>query len=200
MTAGRGVIHDERPSPELFENGGKIHGFQIWVNLPAASKMIQPRYQEVAASESPVVEKDGVWARVIAGTFLNTSSNIDTIIPITLIHVKMEKGSTAIKEMEDDLNCMIYMMKGKVSLGKSENSELNDASEHSLVILSKEGHIDLQAIYDDCEFLIMAGPEIGEPIARYGPFVMNTKEEIMQAFKDYEDGTFLDHPFEIPPN
>ena len=198
MTAGRGVIHDERPSPELLENGGRVHGFQIWMNLPSASKMMQPRYQDIPARNSLTVEKDGVWARVIAGDFLGISSNIDTVIPITLIHVKCRKDSSALKEMNKNLNVMLYMMSGKVVVGSGQNLETKVAPEHSLVILSESGDIDLQASHGDCEFLILAGPDLREPIARHGPFVMNTEQEIMQAFRDHRSGNFLDHFFEIP--
>ncbi len=85
MTAGRGIIHSEEPQDEFRRTGGRMHGFQIWVNLPAEHKMMAPRYQEIPSEESPAVEEEGVWARVIAGECMGQKSSIDTIIPITLI-------------------------------------------------------------------------------------------------------------------
>ena len=114
MTAGRGIIHCEEPHEDFLRTGGRMHGFQIWVNLPKAHKMMQPRYQEVPSSESPLVEQDGVWARVIAGECMGTSSSIDTKIPITLIHVKMEAGSQLLQQFEPGLNGMIYVFGGEV--------------------------------------------------------------------------------------
>ena len=87
MTAGKGVIHSELPSDKMMSEGGLMHGFQIWVNLPAKDKMMMPRYQEISASISNCVEKDGIWARVIAGKCLGVSSSIDTVIPLSLIHI-----------------------------------------------------------------------------------------------------------------
>ena len=191
MTAGRGVIHSEEPSKKIIDEGGRVHGFQIWVNLPAEHKMMSPRYQDIASEESPIVEKDGVWARVIAGEIMGTKSSIDTVIPISMIHVRMEKGSSLNKKLDDGLNCMLYMMKGEVQMSNEIGKE------HQLLLLSSDGDVDLTA-NEDSEFLILAGPEINEPIARYGPFVMNTREEIIRAIEDYNNGTFLDHDFVMP--
>jgi len=199
MTAGRGIIHCEEPHEEFLRTGGKTHGFQIWVNLPAANKMMKPRYQEVPSSESPMVEKDGVWARVIAGECLGKSSNIDTKIPITLIHVKMEKGARLIQQIEPDLNGMIYVFGGGILIenqmrvktrplpfGLGTKQQIQDGE---LALLSVGEEIAIQST-SSSEFLILAGPELNEPIERYGPFVMNTREEIHQAFSDYQNGTF----------
>ena len=116
MTAGRGIIHCEEPHEEFLKTGGRTHGFQIWVNLPAAHKMMLPRYQEVPSSASPIVEQDGVWARVIAGECMGVTSSIDTVIPITLIHVKMGPESRLIQSFESQLNGMIYMFGGEVNI------------------------------------------------------------------------------------
>lgn len=199
MTAGRGIIHSEEPHDDFQKTGGRTHGFQIWVNLPAENKMMKPRYQEIPASESPIVEKDGVWARVIAGECMGVSSSIDTVIPITLIHVKMEEGCRLIQHLAPQLNAMIYVFGGKVtvfnqlrvktqprSFGLGTNQQVSDGQ---LALLS-EGDAVVVESNTRSEFLILAGPELNEPIARYGPFVMNTQEEIQQAFIDYQNGTF----------
>lgn len=181
MTAGKGIIHSEMPTSKMIAKGGLIHGFQIWVNLLAKDKMISPRYQEISASESNIARKNGVWARVIAGECLGVESSIDTMIPITLIHVRMDRDSTLEKILQEDLNCMIYVFKGSIDIGWMT---VNDGS---LAILSKGSKIEFKA-REESEYLILAGPEINEPIARYGPFVMNTQQEIRQAIDDYNRG------------
>ena len=181
MTAGKGIIHSEMPTKRMLDEGGLMHGFQIWVNLPAKDKMMQPRYQDIESSLSPIAEKNGVWARVVAGECLGVESNIDTVIPITYVHVKMDKNSVLDKILDIELNGMIYVFKGEISIqGKS-------VKDGSLALLSKGDNVQINASVDS-EYLILAGPEIDEPIARYGPFVMNTKEEIIQAIDDYQNG------------
>ena len=199
MTAGRGIVHSEEPHEEFQKTGGTIHGFQIWVNLPSKHKMMSPRYQEIPSSESPIAEDEGIWARVIAGECLGINSSIDTVIPITLIHVKMEKNAQLVKQLESDLNGMIYVFSGKVTIdnplqvkthpgspGIGSNQQIRDGE---LALLTKGKEIMIQS-ETESEVLILAGPELNEPIARYGPFVMNTQEEIHQAILDYRNGMF----------
>jgi quercetin 2,3-dioxygenase len=181
MTAGRGVVHSEMPSQKMMEQGGLMHGFQIWVNLPAKNKMMAPRYQEIASSDSPTVEKDGIWARVIAGECLGVNSSIDTVIPITYVHVKMSQGSNLLQKINQGLNAMIYVFKGSVQI---DSAKVEDGS---LAILTDGDEVQLSC-KDSAEFLILAGPQINEPISRYGPFVMNTRDEIIQAIDDYNSG------------
>lgn len=181
MTAGKGIIHSEMPTAKMMLEGGMMHGFQIWVNLPAKDKMMNPRYQDISAAESPTAEKNGVWARVVAGECLGVESSLDTVIPITYVHVKMETGSVLEKKLDLDLNGMIYVFKGEIEI---EDKAVSDGS---LALLSNGTTIKITA-KENSQYLILAGPEIGEPIARYGPFVMNTREEIMQAIDDYQNG------------
>ncbi len=181
MTAGKGIIHSELPTKKMMDEGGLMHGFQIWVNLPAKDKMMNPRYQDITSDDSPTIEKDGVWARVIAGECLGIESSIDTVIPITYVHVKMESGSSLDKNLDEELNGMIYVFKGEVSI---EGKSVKDGS---LALLSAGSEVKIEA-KEQSEFLILAGPELNEPIARYGPFVMNTREEILQAIDDYQRG------------
>lgn len=181
MTAGKGIIHSEMPTAKMMLEGGMMHGFQIWVNLPAKDKMMNPRYQDISAAESPIAEKNGVWARVVAGECLGVESSLDTVIPITYVHVKMETGSVLEKNLDLDLNGMIYVFNGEIEIeGKA-------VSDGSLALLSNGTTVKITA-KENSQYLILAGPEIGEPIARYGPFVMNTREEIMQAIDDYQNG------------
>ena len=185
MTAGRGVIHSELPQDHMMEHGGKMHGFQIWVNLPAKDKMMPPRYQDIPSEDIPeTTSEDGtVWAKVIAGEALGTSAVIDTVIPITYIHMKMQPGATYTHACEADHNVMVYTFGGSLTI---EGRSLHDGG---LGLLSPGDSVELTAEEDGAEFLILGGPELDEPIARYGPFVMNTRQEIYQAVEDYNNGT-----------
>jgi len=183
MTAGSGVIHEELPHPDFKKSGGVMHGFQIWVNLPAEHKMMEPRYQDIPSSLIPVIEKDGVWAKVIAGECMGESAVIDTVIPITLLHLKMKSGSTHSQQIKTGLNAMVYVFEGSLTIGEKVVSD-------GQLALLEDGEIVTLTATDDAQMLILVGPELNEPIARYGPFVMNTNDEIQQAIVDYQAGRF----------
>jgi len=185
MTAGRGVIHSELPQDHMLEQGGLMHGFQIWVNLPAKDKMMPPRYQDITSADIPEVSNvdETVWAKVIAGEALGVEAVIDTVIPITYIHVRMKPGATYIHSCDEAHNVMLYAFGGSVEV---EGRSLHDGG---LGLLTAGDSIEINAEDDGAEFLILGGPEIGEPIARYGPFVMNTRQEIYQAVEDFNNGT-----------
>lgn len=188
MTAGRGVIHSELPHPDFYKTGGIMHGFQIWVNLPAADKMMQPRYQDIPAKEIPVVyTQDGlVEVRVIAGQSLNQSAVIDTVIPITYLHMIIKPGGEITQSIDKGLNGMIYCFSGCLNIEERtlKDGQLGMLSDGDEVCLSVSDSAE-----EDVNLLVLAGPQIDEPIARYGPFVMNTEQEIMQAITDYNAGT-----------
>jgi redox-sensitive bicupin YhaK (pirin superfamily) len=185
MTAGRGIIHSELPQDDFLEQGGVTHGFQIWVNLPSKDKMMNPRYLDIPSEQIPkVTSEDGkVWANIIAGSTLGVQAVIDTVIPITYIHMKIQQGGTHRQFIEKGLNGMIYVFGGTVHI---DGKQIHDGQ---LGILTDGDEVVFEAREEDAEFLILAGPEINEPIARYGPFVMNTRDEIQQALLDYQNGT-----------
>ena len=146
---------------------------------------MQPRYQDIPAKDIPkATSEDGkVWANVIAGSTLGVQAVIDTVIPITYIHMKIEQDGVHRQRIEQGLNGMIYVFGGTVHInGKAVH-------DGQLGILTDGDEVTLEAREDAAEFLILAGPELNEPIARYGPFVMNTREEIQQALMDYQNGT-----------
>ena len=184
MTAGRGIIHSELPHPDFYESGGKMHGFQIWVNLPAKDKMMSPRYQDIPSEDLPTVEStDGkVWAKIIAGEAMGAKAVIDTVIPIQFIHFRMKQDADLVHNVGNDLNAMMYMFGGRAKIA-GETVE-----DGQLVLLDGGSEVDIST-ESGAEFLLLAGPEINEPIARYGPFVMNTRQEIHQAIIDYQNGT-----------
>ena len=185
MTAGKGVIHSELPQDHMMQNGGRMHGFQIWVNLPAKDKMMAPRYQDIPSSQIPETtsEDGGVWAKVVAGAALDVEAVIDTVIPITFIHLKLKPSATYTHACVSDHNVMLYTFGGSLTV---EGRSLPDGG---LGLLTPGDSVTLTAEDDGAELLILGGPELGEPIARYGPFVMNTRQEIHQAIEDYNNGT-----------
>jgi redox-sensitive bicupin YhaK (pirin superfamily) len=184
MTAGRGVIHSELPHEDLLRDGGRNHGFQIWVNLPAKDKMMAPRYQDVPSASIPeVTSEDGsVWAKVIAGQCLGAEAVIDTVLPITYLHLRLQPGARLEQPLDEELNAMLYVFGGDLQV---EGRRVVDGQ---LALLTPGETVDIVAGDAGAELLVLAGPNLDEPIARYGPFVMNTEEEIVQAIQDYNAG------------
>jgi hypothetical protein len=190
MTAGSGVIHSEIPEKEFSKNGGKLHGFQLWVNLPKSNKMMKPRYQEISSSKIPTgtTENGNVTVKVIAGEFLGAKAVIDTITPIMYLHFKLEPGSRIIQSVLEEYNAFAYVIQGKGIFEQSNKI----VERGNLVIFDKDGkEVYIQAAKDSkdsLELLLIGGIPLREPIARYGPFVMNTQQEIYQAIEDYRSG------------
>lgn len=178
MTAGSGVVHSEMPEKQFFETGGRIHGIQLWVNLPAKDKMMQPRYQDIPAADMPEVHTDGGTVRVISGSYQGTGALIDTIVPIQYLHVRL--AGTLPVTIPDGHNGFVYVLKGNVAVADDE------VGDHQLLRLAPGDH-ELSGL-GDC--LVLSGQPIGEPVSRYGPFVMNTREEIYQAVRDFQEGRF----------
>ena len=185
MTAGAGVVHSEMPGPELVQAGGRMHGFQLWVNLPRRDKMMQPRYQDVPSAKIPVVQKDGVQVKVIAGKALGQNAVIDTRIPIFYLHATLDPGAQLVQEIPQDYSVFAYVVNGKVQAGGTQPAE-----QHQIILFDNKGdQISLTNASDGiADVLIIAGQPISEPIARYGPFVMNSEDEIQQAIDDYRNG------------
>jgi quercetin 2,3-dioxygenase len=193
MTAGSGVIHSEMPEKEFSKSGGKLHGFQLWVNLPKSNKMMKPRYQEISQSKIPsgTTENGNVTVKVITGESLGAKAVIDTITPIMYLHFKLEPGSKIVQPVSVDYNVFAYVIKGK-GLFEQSNDSNKIIERGNLVIFDKDGkEINIQATEDSevpLELLLIGGIPLREPIARYGPFIMNTQQEIYQAIEDYRSG------------
>jgi len=177
MTAGAGVIHSEMPAREMQTDGGRQHGFQLWVNLPAAEKMSPPRYQEFAASEIPSVTVAGATVRVIAGRFGDTVGPVDTHSPVMYLHVSLESGATVTVPTVEE-TALVYTFAGE----GDGTMRVHDTDGDAVVITNAGSTVS--------EHLVLAGAPLREPIARYGPFVMNTNAEIEQAIDDYRTGNF----------
>ncbi len=185
MTAGAGVIHSEMPAAEILRDGGRVHGFQIWVNLPQALKMTTPRYQEYKSEQLPVVREPGVWTRVIAGEHDGSRSPIETTVPTTMLHVKLDPGAHAELALPKGANGVVHTIDGA---GTIEGTALGD---HRVALIANApGVIHLIAGEQGFEALVLAGQPLNEPVARYGPFVMNTRAELETAFRDYQAGRF----------
>ena len=189
MTAGAGVVHSEMPHPDLLRNGGPVHGFQLWLNLPAVDKMIAPRYQDLRAERIPTAATaDGlVQVRVIAGESLGARAAIDTRIPIIFLHFTLRPGATYEQPLIPGHNAFVYVFAGEAAVGSPPTRV---ARAHAAILgdgdrvgLSLDNEATAYA-----ELLLLAGPPLNEPVARYGPFVMNTQEQIAQAVRDYQAG------------
>jgi redox-sensitive bicupin YhaK (pirin superfamily) len=189
MTAGAGVVHSEMPAPSIIEEGGRVHGFQIWVNLPASNKMAAPRYQEVADADIPVARsEDGLaTVRVVAGEALGVTAVIDTHTPIVYQHWRLQPGASVEQPVPEDHNAFAYVFGGTALLGVNRR-QVHDGQ---LAFFGQGVDVALRVAADaseSAELLLLAGVPLDEPVARYGPFVMNTKQEILQAFADHQAG------------
>jgi len=190
MTAGAGLVHSEMPEKEFVRSGGSLHGFQLWVNLPKVDKMIQPGYQEIPSAKIPVAKTaDGkVSVKVIAGESLGARAIISTRTPITYLHFTVQPGTEVAQPIPRSYNAFCYVIKGKGLFGKDRIG----VERGKTIIFKKDGEqVTIRSASDSkspLEILFIAGVPLNEPVARYGPFVMNSNEEIHQAVEDYQNG------------
>jgi len=204
MTAGRGIIHQEMPKGD---HAGRMHGFQLWANLPSSQKMTEPRYQEVKALDIPEVkDDDGTHVRVVCGTFWGATGPVDGIAadPIYL-DVSIAPGRRKILPMETTRHSFAYVFAGA---GKFCNASAplavptepvrwadttppSQADNRSLLLFDRGDEIMVQAGDDGIRFLLVSGHPLQEPVAWYGPIVMNTQEQLQTAFAELREGTFL---------
>jgi redox-sensitive bicupin YhaK (pirin superfamily) len=185
MTAGRGLIHSEDPLP-----GETVHSFQLWVNLPARHKMTEPRYQDLRSSDMPLREEQGARIRVFSGTSGSVSAPTRNVVPVTFVEIELEAGASVTQQLPGSYNGFVYIMDGKARVGVDETEA---AGRHVLWLGAAGGvadsEITIRAV-EPVRALLVAGQPLGEPVVARGPFVMNTKEQILQAFEDYQSGKF----------
>ncbi|HEY0681538.1 MAG TPA: pirin family protein [Steroidobacter sp.] len=191
MTAGGGVIHSEMPTERFHREGGAQEGFQIWVNLPAVDKMMTPRYQTLRATDIPqATTADGrVLVRVIAGESCGKAARIDTRVPIQMLHFTIQPGGELLQSVPAEQSGLVYVFKGAATIG----SDQRKVEEGQAALLGSGDSVQLSVAAEasgPAEILLLSGKPLHEPVARYGPFVMNTREEIEQAFRDYQSGRF----------
>ena len=189
MTAGSGVVHSEMPSEAMQAVGGRMHGFQVWVNLPAADKMITPRYQEVPGDAIPVGQtSDGkVMVRVIAGEALGARAVIDTHTPIVYQHWTLDPGGQATQPLPAGFNALVYVFRGAVRVGAART----EVSDGQVAFLGQGDAVDLavrETTGGPADLLLLAGVPLDEPVARWGPFVMNSSAQIQTALDDFHAG------------
>jgi len=186
MTAGAGIVHSEMPSVRFREEGGRMHGFQIWVNLPAKLKMTQPRYQDVPAHRIPTAKtEDGsAIVRVVAGEALGARAVIETHSPVVYQDWSLSNGADVTVPVLPTQTVMVYVFDGAAIVGTSERV----VKDGELAVLGSGDAVRLRGTSSGGRLLLLAANPLGEPVARYGPFVMNTPQEIEQAFRDYRTG------------
>jgi redox-sensitive bicupin YhaK (pirin superfamily) len=182
MTAGRGIIHSEMPE----QADGLLWGYQLWVNLPSALKMSPPQYQDIPTGEVVEVKSDGLNVRVLAGNYSGHPATAETLTPIAYFDVALEAGHAFTHPVPEGHTVLIYIYDGAI---KPSGSTAAEVTTGTLAILSREGDVTMTAGADGGKFLMLTGEPINEPVARMGPFIMTTEEEIHQAVRDYQAGT-----------
>jgi hypothetical protein len=183
MTSGRGILHEEMPRRGP---SGNIYGFQLWVNLPAAQKMVTPRYQEVNAATIPAYQKGGMRVRVVAGTIADVAGPVTQIAASPLyLDVQMPPDSDLIQPIPAGHTALAYLFEGEAIFGEQTVEAVH------MLKFADGDHIRVKTENSPARFMLIAGMPFREPIAPYGPFVMNTREEIQQALSDLRNGTFI---------
>ncbi len=203
MTAGSGIIHQEMPHGN---DRGQMHGFQLWANLPASLKMTHPRYQDVKSADIPVVtEDDGTAVRVICGSFWGQKGPVDDVAAEPqYLDVRVPAGKRRSLPVATTRNAFAYVFEGAGRFANASEpqavktdvigaAEGTYADNRSLVVFDSGDEVTVQAGEQGIRFLLVSGRPLGEPVAWRGPIVMNTNEELRQAFEEYRNGTFLKH-------
>jgi redox-sensitive bicupin YhaK (pirin superfamily) len=198
MTAGAGILHIEAPPEELVASGGLFHGFQLWVNLPSRLKMTQPRYQDIRAGQVALLSSadGGALLRVIAGSFAGHDGPGITHTPIALVHATVSAGAQVRLPWPAEFNSLAYVLAGGGTVG----AEKRPIRMGQLAVFGPGEALTFAAApKQDMDILLLGGEPIREPVATYGPFVMNTRAELVQAFEDYQAGRLGTIPAEPHP-
>jgi hypothetical protein len=201
MTAGAGILHIERPPDELVASGGLFHGIQLWVNLPAADKFTPPRYQDIRGGQVTLLRSSdgGAVLRLIAGDLAGHHGPGVTHTPITLVHATVAPGARLQLPWPPDFNALAYVLAGRGTVGSARQP----IHSGQLVVFGPGDHVVLgtqdttqDSVAANLDVLLLGGRPIREPVAQYGPFVMNTRAELAQAFDDYQAGRMGQIPAE----
>jgi redox-sensitive bicupin YhaK (pirin superfamily) len=204
MTAGRGIIHQEMPKGD---SAGRMHGFQLWANLPAALKMTAPRYQEIQSAGIPeVIDNDGTRARIICGSFWGSKGPVDGIAadPVYLdVSVPPRQRKKLPVETKSHAFAYVFAGSGKFcnaseplavpteGVGWADTSLAKEADDRSLILFDRGDEVVVEAGEEGIRFLLISGKPLQEPVAWYGPIVMNSQEQLQQAYQELREGTFL---------
>lgn len=186
MTAGAGLVHSEMPTPEMLRDGGLMHGTQLWVNLPRADKLTPPRYQDLSGEKITLARSaDGkTLLRLIAGDLGGQSGPGSTHTPIVYAHATITAGGTVSLAWPTEYNALVYVLRGSVHVSGDSRA----VGEHTLAVLGGDGDTVRIEADEDTDVLLLGGRPLHEPVAWYGPFVMNTKQEILDSIDMYERG------------
>jgi redox-sensitive bicupin YhaK (pirin superfamily) len=184
MNAASGIVHSEMPMPEVREAGGAIEGLQLWINLPAELKGMTPGYQDVQVTDIPTVALPGGALRVLAGTWAGVTGPVPQLRPFGYAFLELGPGGTFEHQLPEGWNAALYLRSGEGVAGPTDRP----VKARDLVVLKAQGGGLRLATEGGATALLLTGQPLGEPIARYGPFVMNTEAEIHQAFEDYRAG------------
>lgn len=186
MTAGRGVVHNESPA-----DGERIHLLQLWVNLPCKDKMTAPRYQNLHARDMPVRQEEGAIIRVYSGSSGDVVSNTLNYTPVTFVEIILERGTSITQDLPGSYNGFIYVLEGSGTFG--ENKVKAQKGQAMWLGAAEELKMSSIHVYADekLRLVLFAGEPLMEPVVASGPFVMNTEEEIKQAYADYRNGKFI---------
>jgi hypothetical protein len=203
MTAGGGILHIEEPPEDLVMSGGLFHGFQLWVNLPRRLKMTNPRYQDIRAQQVSLLSSPdgGTLIRVIAGDLGGHPGPGITHTPITLLHATLQPGAQLQLPWRRDFNALVYVLAGSGTVGP----EQRPVRTGQLAVFGAGDALTVQASQTqdgpsrELDVLVLGGEPIREPVAAYGPFVMNTRDELVQAFEDFQAGRLGTIPAEPHP-
>jgi redox-sensitive bicupin YhaK (pirin superfamily) len=204
MTAGQGILHIERPPDFLVASGGLFHGIQLWVNLPSANKWNPPRYQDLRGSEATLLSSadGGALVRVIAGELAGHGGPGSTFTPITFLHATVSPGAELVLPWRPEFNALVYVLSGRGTVG----AESRPIGAHQLAVfgpgdvLRVSADAQQESRYPNLEVLVLGGQPIREPVVHYGPFVMNTRAEIVQALEDFQAGRLGQIPAETVPH
>jgi redox-sensitive bicupin YhaK (pirin superfamily) len=204
MTAGSGIIHQEMPKGDT---QGRMHGFQLWANLPSSLKMTKPRYQEVKAADIPTVtDDDGTRVLVVSGNFRGTAGPVaEVAAEPSYLDVSVPAGKRKTLPVETSRHAFAYVFAGSgkfcnasgplsvpsEGVGWADTARPSEADNRSLVLFDRGDEVTVEAGKDGIRFLLVSGKPFGEPVAWYGPIVMNTQDELRQAFDELDKGTFL---------
>lgn len=182
MNSGKGLLHSEGPSAEFLKTGGTLELVQLWVNTPRVHKMDAPQYIEASAATIPLIEQDGVQIRVVAGSVENVRGPVEPFSPLTalMVHMHAERNYHWIT---DEITALVYVLGGTIKIGDTV------VEEKHLAVLGSGAHVEI-ASTTSSRLLLLSGQPINEPIATGGPFVMNTRLEVFQAFQDAQSGMF----------
>ena len=206
MTAGRGIVHQEMPQGD---QQGRMHGFQLWANLPSSQKMTAPRYQEVKAAEIPeIVDDDGTTVRLVCGSFWGKTGPVDggAAVDATYLDISLPPGIQRTLPIETSRHAFAYVFAGSgkfcnasepravptEGVGWMDTEPPRDIDNRSLVLFDSGDEVSVDTADEEIRFLLVSGKPLQEPVAWYGPIVMNTQEQIREAYKELKEGTFLE--------